>query len=92
MEEIRIYCENTGSYENVAMGSTLKALSERVCPEVKAENGSVMPVLAALVDRKLVSLDYKAINPHNVEFIGYDHQKKGWYLVVDGKSILLDEF
>ena len=73
MEDIRIYCENTGSYENVAMGSTLKALSERVCPEVKAENGSVMPVLAALVDRKLVSLDYKIINPHNVEFIGYDH-------------------
>ena len=26
------------------------------------------------------------------EFIGYDHQKKGWYLVVDGKSVLLDEF
>ena len=26
------------------------------------------------------------------EFIGYDRQKKGWYLVVDGKSILLDEF
>jgi len=32
-----------------------------------------MPVLAALVDRKLVSLDYKVINPHNVRFIGYDH-------------------
>lgn len=26
------------------------------------------------------------------EFIGYDRQKKGWYLVVDGKSVLLDEF
>jgi len=26
------------------------------------------------------------------EFIGYDRQKKGWYLVVDGKSVLMDEF
>lgn len=26
------------------------------------------------------------------EFIGYDRQKKGWYLVVDGKSVLLNEF
>ena len=26
------------------------------------------------------------------EFIGYDRQKKGWHLVVDGKSVLLDEF
>ena len=73
MEEIRIYCENTGSYENVAMGSTLKALSERICPTIDAKCGCEMPVLAALVDRKLVSLDYKVINPHNVLFIGYSH-------------------
>ncbi len=26
------------------------------------------------------------------EFIGYDRQKKGWYLTVDGKSVLMDEF
>ncbi len=73
MEEIRIYCENTGSYENVTMGSTLKALSERICPTIDAKCGCGMPVLAALVDRKLVSLDYKVINPHNVQFIGYSH-------------------
>ena len=73
MEEIRIYCENTGTYENVTMGSTLKALSERICPALDAKCGCAMPVLAALVDRKLVSLDYKVINPHNVLFIGYGH-------------------
>ena len=73
MEEIRIYCENTGSYENVAMGSTLKELSDRICPTIDAKCGCGMPVLAALVDRKLVSLDYKVINPHNVLFIGYSH-------------------
>jgi len=73
MEEIRIYCENTGKYDKVPMGSTLKELSDRICPSIDAKCGSGMPVLAALVDRKLVSLDYKVINPHNVEFIGYDH-------------------
>ena len=73
MENIRIYCENTKSYEHVPMGSTLKALSDRICPSVAAKCGGSMPVLAALVDRKLVSLDYKVINPHNVEFIGYEH-------------------
>ena len=73
MEEIRIYCENTGMNADVRMGSTLKELSERICPSVDAKCGSGMPVLAALVDRKLVSLDYKVINPHNVLFIGYDH-------------------
>ena len=73
MEEIRIYCENTGKYDKVPMGSTLKELSDRICPSIDAKCGNGMPVLAALVDRKLVSLDYKVINPHNVEFIGYDH-------------------
>ena len=73
MEEIRIFCENTGKSEDVRMGSTLKELSERICPSIDAKCGSGMPVLAALVDRKLVSLDYKIINPHNVLFIGYDH-------------------
>lgn len=73
MEEIRIYCENTGKYDKVPMGSTLKELSDRICPSINAKCGNGMPVLAALVDRKLVSLDYKVINPHNVEFIGYDH-------------------
>ena len=73
MEKIRIFCENTRSFETVALGSSLKNLSEKICPAVNAGCGCGMPVLAALVDRKLVSLDYKVINPRNVEFIGYDH-------------------
>ena len=73
MEEVRIYCGNTGTYDKVDMGTTLRKLSERICPSLEDREGAGMPVLAALVDRKLVSLDYKVINPHNVEFIGYDH-------------------
>ena len=51
------------------MGSTLKDLSDKVCPET----GPSLPVLAALVNNKLKSLDYRVVNPHNVRFVGYDH-------------------
>ena len=44
------------------MGTNLKDLE-----------GSSYPALAAIVDNKLKSLDYKLINPHNIRFIGYDH-------------------
>ena len=71
MEEIRIYCENTQSYEKVGMGTTLNALVPKVCADASLDCG--FPVLAALVDNKLKSLDYKIINPHNIRFIGYDH-------------------
>lgn len=71
MDGIRIWCENTGAYVEVPMGSTLQELSDRLSPEMGVE--PARPVLAALVDNKLKSLDYKIINPHNVRFIGYDH-------------------
>lgn len=63
MEDIRIYCENTGAYCKVPIGTTLKAFAEK----------NACSPLAALVDNKLKSLDYKIINPHNVRFIGYEH-------------------
>ena len=66
MDNIRIFCENTQAYEEVAMGCTLKELAGKICPNCN-------PALAALVDNKLESLDYKVINPHNVRFIGYEH-------------------
>ena len=71
MEEIRVYCENTQSYEGVAMGATLMDLAENVCVKTGTDCGTT--ALAALVDNKLKSLDYKIINPHNIRFIGYDH-------------------
>ena len=71
MEEIRVYCENTQSCEDVTMGTTLMELADKVCQKAGSDCGN--PVLAALVDNKLKSLDYKIINPHNIRFIGYDH-------------------
>ena len=62
MEAINIFCENTGTQMSVPMGTNLKDL-------VPADGRT----LAALVDNKLKSLDYKVINPHNVRFIDYGH-------------------
>ncbi|MBQ2111706.1 MAG: nucleoside kinase [Bacteroidales bacterium] len=70
MEDIRIYCENTQSYINVAMGITLNEVSRKLGG---LDFNEKHPVLAALVDNKLKSLDYRVINPHNVRFVGYDH-------------------
>ena len=69
METVRIYCENTSSYDQVGMGSTLRDLSERICPMMDGD----LPVLGALVDNRLRQLDYKILSTHNVRFIGYDH-------------------
>ena len=60
MEEIRIYCENTSAYVDVAFGTALSAI---------APEGSI----AALVDNKLKSLEYRIISPHNVRFVDYGH-------------------
>lgn len=69
METVRIYCENTSSYEQVGMGSTLGDLSVRICPVMDGD----LPALGALVDNRLRQLDYKILSTHNVRFIGYDH-------------------
>lgn len=71
-EDIRIWCENTGTYVKVALGTTLRELSDKVCVSICSSVGT-LPVLSALVDNKLKSLDYKIIGPHNVRFVGYDH-------------------
>ena len=64
MEGVRIYCENTASSFTVAQGTTLKEISAA---------SKDLPILAALVDNTLRSLNYKVFNPHNVRFIDYSH-------------------
>lgn len=61
MDKIRIYCRNTSSYEKVEAGTPLR----EIAPDKE--------ILAALVDNKLKGLDYRIMNPHQVEFIGYGH-------------------
>ena len=53
MEGIRIFCENTSSYEKVSIGTTLRSLYDSMSQELQLLDE---PVLAALVDNKLKSL------------------------------------
>ena len=69
MGTVKIYCENTGAFHEVPVGTTLKEVADQIYPQ----SGDCLPVLAALVDNKLKSLDYKNINPHNIRFVCYDH-------------------
>ena len=73
MGKIRVFCENTREYIEVDLGTTLAELSSRLCPSLDAACGENMPVLAALVDNKVESLEYRLINQRNVRFVGYDH-------------------
>ena len=71
---IQILCRNDGRYYEVAEGSSLKELSDAVCPQsMDPKSGKRYPVLAALVDHKLKSLDFTIFYPHEVLFIGFNH-------------------
>ena len=65
---------NDGVFHEVPMRTTLKELSDAVCPYVESPGtGKRQRVLAALVDHKLKGLDTRIDEPHEVEFIGYNH-------------------
>lgn len=70
MENIRIFCENTGTYELVEFGSTLSDIYKRMTNDRKLLEE---PVLAGLADNKLKSLDYRIIDPQNILFVDYSH-------------------
>lgn len=65
MEDIRIYCENTGEYHKVQYGKTLLDIAQELCPDQK--------IIAALVDNCLKGLDFIVLERHNIRFITYDH-------------------
>ena len=49
----------------IPMGTTIR--------EAVKDMNTALPPLAAIVDNKLKSLNYKIMNPHRVRLIGYDH-------------------
>ncbi len=71
---VKIFCNNTGAYHDIPLGTSLKEISQLICPSVKDEKtGEELPILAALVDYKLKELDFKLAIPHYIKFIGYNH-------------------
>ena len=68
IEEVKIRCVDTETVYDVPVGTSLKELAAGACSGME-----VRQILAALVDNKLKSLEYKVHNPHNVKFLDYSH-------------------
>ncbi|MBO4756800.1 MAG: hypothetical protein J5519_08580, partial [Bacteroidales bacterium] len=68
---IDIFCVNDGKHYPVEEGYQIAALAPETVTDPKS--GKTYPVLAAMVDHKLKSLDYELFSPHQVEFVGYNH-------------------
>ncbi len=68
---IDIFCVNDGRHYPVEEGYMIAALAPETITDPKT--GKEYPVLAALVDHKLRSLDSRVYEPHQVEFVGYNH-------------------
>lgn len=64
---IKVYCENSASYIEVQMGTTLLELSG--CLELKHN----YPILAAYVNNRIKELNYRVYTPISVRFIDISH-------------------
>ena len=71
MKQITITLASSGEKLNVEVGSTLASIAPKTVTDPKT--GKEYPVLAALCDHKLKSLDYEVYGPHSIEFVGFNH-------------------
>ena len=67
-------------------GATLASIAPHQVTD--PESGKQFPVLAALVDKQVKSLNYQVYNPHIIEFIGFNHSE-GRRLYIRSLSFLL---
>ena len=74
MDKITIHCTNDGKDYDIPYGITLGEAARMICRIVRdPKTGAEYPVLAALLDHKLKGLDTPILWPHEVTFIGYNH-------------------
>ena len=71
MEMITISCVNDGRDYELEQGQPLSVIAPQTVVDLRS--GKEFPVLAALVDHELKSLDFPVFYPHRVEFIGLNH-------------------
>ncbi len=71
METITLFCVNDSKEYQIKQGQPISVVAPRTVTD--ALSGKEYPVLAALVDHQLRSLDFPVFYPHRVEFIGYNH-------------------
>ena len=67
MHKIRVYCENSASYVDVPMCTSLLALLD----ELQITNS--YPLLAAYVNNRLKELNYRVYTPVSIRFIDITH-------------------
>ncbi len=71
METITLFCVNDSKEYQIKQGQPISAVAPKTVTDPLS--GKEYPVLAALVDHQLQSLDFPVFYPHRVEFIGYNH-------------------
>lgn len=64
---IRVYCENTASYIEVEMGTSLRSLLNNL------DITNSYPMLAAYVNNRLKELNYRVYTPISIRFIDITH-------------------
>ena len=71
MESIELTCMDDGKQYVLPCGGVLSDIAPESVTDPKT--GKSYPVLNALVDNQLKSLDFRCDQPHKVAFIGYNH-------------------
>ena len=71
METITLFCVNDSKEYQINQGQPIAVVAPKTVTDPLS--GKEYPVLAALVDHQLRSLDFPVFYPHRVEFIGYNH-------------------
>ena len=71
METITLFCVNDSKEYQIKQGQPISVIAPKTVTDPLS--GKEYPVLAALVDHQLRSLDFPVFYPHRVEFIGYNH-------------------
>jgi uridine kinase len=71
METITLFCVNDSKEYQIKQGQPISVVAPKTVTDPLS--GKKYPVLAALVDHQLRSLDFPVFYPHRVEFIGYNH-------------------
>ena len=71
METITLFCVNDSKEYQIKQGQPISVVAPKTVTDPLS--GKEYPVLAALVDHQLRSLDFPVFYLHRVEFIGYNH-------------------
>ena len=70
MDSVRVYCSDTNEYHVCKTGATLLELMQSInFIQKKCDDGVMRPVLAAYVDNRLKSLDFRLFMAHSITFL-----------------------